>query len=279
MSPYGYQKRGVPFWLVNSLERYAQRAPGTVNVCFHELEVTGCHPWSSGFWVPSFQISILRRVAKLGNFLYTNTELHRRKLEEWGASHVELILNFSTIHEPSTLPPFVERRNDLIIFGRAAMRMPLYTVHRKALESLCARLGTERIIDIGSPMEAWTEAEIGGVPIVRCGHLSEQDVSQWIAASIGTFMSYPVKFLSKSSVHAVACAHGTVTFLHELRPDQPSTAGLVTGVDFIPITDDSSSCVLPPLAELCATIYQNYSMRTSAEAADRVASGIRNTLT
>lgn len=276
VSPYGYQRYGVPFWLVEALKSYVKVAPGSLNLCFHELEVTGARPWSSAFWVPPFQKHILKSVARLGRFRYTNTELHRRKLESWGCGLFELIPNFSTIEEPKSLPPFSERRRDLVIFGRPATRIPLYSVHRKRLVSLCKHLAIERIIDIGSPIEP-AEPSIDGISVVRCGRLPETEVAQWMASSLALFLSYPVKFLTKSSVHAVACAHGTITFLSELKPDWTSTEGLVTGVDFIPITDDTSNLGSLQFEELCSSIFSNYSRRSSATASDRVASALLNT--
>src|SRR5262249_55336746 len=54
-SGYGYQKRGVPAWLVQGLQIWSRRA-GRVPLLtiFHELYATG-RPWQSAFWVSPLQ--------------------------------------------------------------------------------------------------------------------------------------------------------------------------------------------------------------------------------
>src|SRR5262245_419322 len=59
-SGYGYQKRGIPLWLVQGLRNWSRRASGiSLVTIFHELYATG-RPWQSSFWLSPMQISIAR---------------------------------------------------------------------------------------------------------------------------------------------------------------------------------------------------------------------------
>ena len=266
-SPYSYQLRGYPLWLERSLKLLQTR----VHIIYHELDWTDLNPLRSGFWLSPLQRQLIRRVTRLVNVQYTNTELHRRKLEDGGSGRVTLIPNFSTLGEPRTNPPFEGRRNFLTVFGRSAQRQWTYKYGRNALRSLCARLAIERIVDIGSPIEGDITPDIGGVPIVRCGRLEPDQINHWMATTVGSFMYYPVPFLTKSSVHAVSCAHGTIPFVFDDQARDHPCPGLITGEDFFPVTENSSDLVLPPLDELSSVVHRNYQARASFAAAKTVA--------
>jgi hypothetical protein len=278
VAAYGYEKRGVPFWLAESLERCAHRLTRNINLCFHELERTGAPPWSSGFWVPPFQRKILRRIAAVGRYRYTNTELHRHRLESMGVGRISLIPNFSTITEPLTIRTFPERRRDLIVFGRAWQRRHTYVSGDATMQAVCRQLGVERIIDIGPPLDGDPVSQVGDTPVLSCGRLSDADVSEWMSASIGHFVVYPAKFLTKSSVHAVAAAHGTLNFVYDDSRKEVSCPGLETGVDFIPVHPQSANLAELPLNDLSTLAYSNYQRRASWAAADTLAQNLFGSL-
>ena len=230
-SPYSYQKRGYPLWLQRTLQGWDGVRPGTLNIVFHELEVHGARPWSSASWVPPLQRSLIRKIAKLGYFQYTNAEFHRHDLEEWGSGRIFLIPNFSTMGEPKTNPPFSERRKDVVVFGRSAQRKANYERGSDVLASLCRSIGAHRIIDIGDPIVGDTRSDLEGFPIVRCGRLESDEVNDWMAKSVASFIAYPVPLLPKSSVHAVSCAHGTIPFVFDNQEKEFSCPGLISGQD------------------------------------------------
>jgi hypothetical protein len=163
------------------------------------------------------------------------------------------------------------RRNDLIVFGRDHHRQLTYRHAGKVLQSLCQRLGIERIVDIGKPFPGNENLDLGGIPILRCGRLEEAEVSQWMASTVGSFMYYPVQYITKSSVHAVASAHGTITFLYDDSPEEVSCPGLETGIDFVPVPQDASNLTLPPIEDLCTAVYESYQKRASWAVADTLA--------
>lgn len=282
VSPYGYEKRGVPTWFVEGWERYAAQQSGThsgrVHSCFHELERTGAPIWSSGFWVPPLQRRLLVRMARLSRVRYTNTEGHRQRLESWGAGRTDFLPNFSTMPEPRALPE-TPRRRELVVFARQSHRRLTYTQGGRTLRALCQRLGIERIVDIGTPIADLDLAAIAGVPVTVCGHLPPEQVLAAMQQALGTFVWYPAIYLTKSSVHAVASSCGAVTFLYDDSPEEHSCPGLEPGLDFLPITVDAGgfdAAAFTPeaLAPLHQAIHRSYLQRASWAAADRLAAKI-----
>lgn len=273
-SPYGYQKRGYPLWLQRTLSRWNHDRPGTLNIVFHELEVHSSKPWSSAFWVSPLQRNLIRHIAKIGSFKYTNAEFYRHNLEGWGSGRVTLIPNFSTIGEPASNPVFAQRRRDVIVFGRAAQRKANYKRGGDVLASICRSIGAERIIDIGEPIAGDAAPDIEGFPIIRCGRLEATAVNQWMASSVASFIAYPVPLLPKSSVHAVSCAHGTIPFVFDNQEKELSCPGLVNGEDYVALSRNASQANLPALDQLSATVFNNYQSRNSWSAATNVAKHI-----
>jgi hypothetical protein len=270
-SPYGYQIRGYPLWLQRSLDEWGRLRPNTLNIVFHELDVHCSRPWSSAFWVAPLQRNLIKHVARTTGFKYTNTEQHRRQLENTGSGRMTLIHNISTIGEPSVLPPFLERRNDVIVFGRSAQRKANYDRGSDALSSLCRRIGAERIIDIGDPIAGDTTTHVDGVPIVRCGRLEMEEISGWMSTSVASFIAYPVPLLTKSSVYAVSCAHGTIPFVFDNQKKELSCPGLMPGEDYVTLTRHGATAVLPRLELLSAKVFSNYQARSSTAAAGKIA--------
>jgi hypothetical protein len=288
VSPYGYEKRGVPTWFVEGWERFAARQAakqggssdgrGRIHSCFHELERTGAPVWSSGFWVPPLQRRLLVRMARLSRVRYTNTEGHRQRLESWGAGRTDLIPNFSTMPEPRVLED-TPRRRELVVFARQSHRRLTYTQGGRTLQALCQRIGIERIVDIGTPIADLDLAAITGVPVTVCGHLPPEQVLAAMQQALGTFVWYPAIYLTKSSVHAVASSCGAVTFLYDDSPEEHSCPGLEPGLDFVPITADAdgfdpAAFTTAALAPLHAAIHRSYLARASWAAADRLAQQI-----
>ncbi len=95
-----------------------------------------------------------------------------------------------------------------------------------------------------------------------------------MSSAIGNFVWYPTPYLTKSSVHAVAAAHGTPNFVHDDSGHELSCPGLETGVDFIPVNRQSKRLGELPLAELSARAYSNYQRRASWTAADTLAENL-----
>src|SRR5215813_3458376 len=79
-SGYGYQKRGVPVWLVQGLRIWNRRARGVpLLTIFHELYATG-RPWQSSCWLSPLQKQIARSILNLSSLAITPTDLYRKRL-------------------------------------------------------------------------------------------------------------------------------------------------------------------------------------------------------
>jgi len=77
---YGYQKRGLPFWLVPILRRVRETFGGRLVVIFHELFAIG-PPWKSEFWLQPLQKKIARDVARLTDARLVSSESMQQMLE------------------------------------------------------------------------------------------------------------------------------------------------------------------------------------------------------
>lgn len=269
---YGYAKRGCPYWFVEGWETLHKSRPHTMHVAFHELENSSWKPWSSVFWVSRVQRQLIERVARAAHFRYTNTEDHRGRLEDWGVGRIALIPNFSTLGEPQEYPPFHLRAKDMVIFGRPTQRQWTYEKGAHVLGPLCRRLKIDRILDIGSPVSGGVPSEVGGIPVVQCGRRSEEEVNALMAASVASFMYYPIPVILKSSVFATSAAFGTVPFVYDNQSKPRSCPGLVTGEDFIALDDEHAQMVVPPLDWISQRVYKNYALRASHTAAAVIAS-------
>jgi hypothetical protein len=234
-------------------------------------------PWSSAFWVSPLQRNLIKHLMKTGGFKYTNTEEHRRQLENLGFGRMALIPNFSTMREPSVLPSFSKRGNDVIVFGRSDQRRVTYARGSDALSSLCRYLRLKRIIDIGDPIEGDTKTHIDGVPIIRCGRLQVEAINRWMSTSVASFIGYPVPMLCKSSVYAVSCAHGAIPFICDSQGAQRSCPGLIAGEDYVAMARYGGGVELPRLDLLSAKVFSNYQARSSTSAARKIANYIFGT--
>ena len=277
-SPYGYQKRGCPYWLVAGLEALERASPGRVNTAFHELNISSKRIWSSTFWVPGMQKHLLTRLAKIGGFHYTNTGEHQVKLERWSNRKIPLILNFATLGERDVEPPFSSRRREIIIFGRADQRRWTYERGAKALIQLRRHLDAERIHDVGAPIPGHDCVSIDGCPVVRHGIMDSPQLSELMSSTLASFMYYPIPLLTKSSVHALTCASGALSFVYDDAPVLRSCKGLITDVDFIPVRP-SLPLPGPEMWEsICSNVYANYQSHSSHATAQLVSGLLRTQL-
>jgi hypothetical protein len=256
-----------PAWLVAGLETLERAGSTKVNIHFHELDVSGAPPWSSAFWVPSLQRSLIRRLCRLSGFNVTNTESHRSRLDDLGAQEVALIPNFTTLKEAEIEPALSDRLRDLVVFGRAAQRSWTYEHGADALERVCRHLRVRTILDIGPPIAGDKRATIAGTPVVRCGVLTSAEVGMKMKCSIASFLHYPISLLGKSSVYAASCAHGLIPFVHQGGNPMNLRTELVNGRDFILVSPRHELPLDESLERLSSRIFRRYQARSSAAAA------------
>ena len=135
-SGYGYQKRGVPVWLVQGLRIWNRRA-GRVPLLtiFHELYATG-RPSQSAFWLSPLQREIARSILNLSSAAITPIDLCSKRLREWrdgDTTKITAIPVFSNVGEPGCGLAPCARTAAAIVFGRAGVEDRLFGIYRSEI--------------------------------------------------------------------------------------------------------------------------------------------------
>ena len=211
-SGYGYQKRGVPFWLVHGLRAWRRRAKGLpLFTVFHELYATG-RPWESAFWASPVQKWIARSILGLSSAAITPTHLYRKQLLRWdgrGATEIACMPVFSNIGEPGCGPLFRARPATAAVLGLAGVEDRLYGRYRQQLERVVAAMGIEKVFDIG-PRLSPAPRILAGVPVISKGVLPQHAISEILHHARFGLIAYPVDVIGKSGVFAAYVAHGVI---------------------------------------------------------------------
>jgi len=240
MSPYGYQKRGVPIWLASGWQRIARmpRRPRLITM-FHELYASGSMR-SSAFWLQPLQKWVLRAVAKASDGLRTNRQGYAGWLErELGLKEgaVTVMPVFSNFGEPAELPSWENREPAMAVFA--------WGIHSgESLDSVVGkaaawgrRFGIERLHLIGCK-EPVDEAGLG-LEVVRHGFMEASAVSALLSSCRMAYTAYSPEHFGKSTLMAAFAAHGLVVITqgqHTRLPD-----GLIDGVNVL-----NESTLMPP---------------------------------
>ena len=208
-SGYGYASRGLCGWLLEELEA-ARRLLGQrfklISV-FHELYAKG-PPWRSAFWTSPVQARIARRLARMSDAVWTNTEGHGRWLSRqarpWAGVHgAPVFSNVGECLQPLALAS--ERSAVMVVFGGAATRQRACQACA-GLGAQLAALGVQELIEVGpGPACGWS---LGALPVRNAGLLSTPDLSALLAGSRFGLVDYQGRNLAKSSVFAAYAAHG-----------------------------------------------------------------------
>jgi Glycosyl transferase 4-like domain len=211
-SGYGYQKRGVPAWLVQGLQIWSRRA-GRVPLLtiFHELYATG-RPWQSAFWVSPLQKHIARSILNLSSAAITPTDLYRKRLSEWrdrDGIKITAVPVFSNVGEPGRGSPPCARAAAAVVFGLAGVEDRLFGIYRSETERIISALGIEKIFDVGPRLSAMPHT-LADAPVVSKGVLPQGAVSELLQSARFGFVAYPLDFIGKSGVFAAYAAHGVV---------------------------------------------------------------------
>lgn len=223
-SGYGFQKRGLCFWLSREIEN-SRRVLGhqmRLVTMFHELFASG-PPWRSAFWLSSMQAWIARRIARASDALWTNTELHARWLRQQVAASVPIEVQpvFSTIGEPAVVAAVSGRTPRLVVFGAPSTRgraLQLLPRHASRLRSQ----GIIEVVEVGSGAAyPWADPAL---PHRFVGRLEAAELHDLLQDSAYGLIDYPPKYLGKSTVFAAYAVHGCVS-LNTADPD-PDSDGL-----------------------------------------------------
>lgn len=214
-SAYGYQKRGIPFWLVGGLRIFLQKKPTVMVTYFHELFAQNLDPRHSSFWLGRLQKYIAKNIQTLSTKSFTSNAQYAKHLRCWqkktGIEPLKLPV-FSTVGEPDDVPPFLERDNTLVIFGRKDARKDLFSRYRNDLGRLIVEVGIDNIVDIGAPLAELPD-DIAGRKLQKMGFLEAHMISKIMTHSRYGALAYPADLLCKSTIFAAHAAHGQTTFV------------------------------------------------------------------
>ena len=230
-SGYGFERRGMCFWLVREIEQARAQLGANLRLVtmFHELFASG-PPWGSAFWLSRFQASIAARLARASDGVWTNTELHGHWLRKQVGAEVPIRIQpvLSTIGEPPAVPDAGERELRLIVFGAQSTRhRALARLPRHAATLRCH--GITQVLEIGTGAAyPWREDPLR---IRFLGRLDKADLRSMLGSSAYGLIDYPSHCLTKSSVYAAYAAHGCVT-LNTADPAR-ETDGLQSGLHYV----------------------------------------------
>jgi hypothetical protein len=234
-SGYGYQKRGLCFWLVRELENARARLGSRLHVVtmFHELFASG-PPWQSAFWLCGAQAWIAARLVRTSDRVLTNSQHHAQELRyRLGArAPVHVWPVFSTVGEPARVRSAGERALRLVVFGAESTR-------RRALErlprhvELLRRHGVVVVVEAGPGIAVCPPAL--GLERRFVGRLDEPALCALLEGSAFGLIDYPSIHLGKSTVFAAYLVHGCVVL--NTAPVGPDADGLERGHHFLTLDD------------------------------------------
>jgi hypothetical protein len=231
LSGYGYAPDGAPTALARALAEASDKGGFRIAVFFHELFAPAL-PWKSAFWHARRQKEALRRIAATGDLLATNTPPSLEWLEKVpnkkSAAPVQFLPVFSPVGEPKSPGFFSCREPVAAVFGLGGTRKRAYR-EMAGLGSTFDDLGVEEIWDIGEEIDS--PRELHGIPIKPMGVLPAEQVGQRLAQARFGFIPLISEWLTKSTVFASYCAHGTIAIL--TRSVSKDIAGLRDGIHFL----------------------------------------------
>jgi hypothetical protein len=211
-SGYGYQKRGVPVWLVRGLQAWSRRARRVpLLTIFHELYATG-RPWQSSFWLSPLQKQIARSILNLSTAAITPTDLYSKRLAEWregGDIKITAMPVFSNVGEPGSGSAPCARTAAAVVFGLAGVEDYVFGIYRSEIARIVTALGIEKIFDIG-PRLSPVPRTLAGVPVISKGVLPQAAASELLQRARFGVVAYPLDCIGKSSAFAAYAAHGVV---------------------------------------------------------------------
>jgi hypothetical protein len=258
-SGYGYQRRGLCFWLLREIEQARSLLGGRLHVVtmFHELYAFG-PPWRSAFWLCPAQVRIAARLARLSDRRWTNSEHHATWLRRQG--DVEVWPVFSNVGEPVTLTPHGMRLPQLVVFGSMPTRGRALA-HLPRIAATLRRLGIATVVEAGPGAPASPAS-----PAHRfVGRLEACALGELLDGSAFALIDYPPRHLGKSSVFAAYLAHGNVVL--NTAASGGNGDGLVVGRHYVDLQAAlPAGPDLPRIAGEGWHWYQSHRLDVQAEA-------------
>jgi hypothetical protein len=276
LSPYGYDRQGVPAWLLEALAAWKRLGRGRSRLItyFHELYAMG-PPWRRSFWMSPLQRRCVRRIAGLSDHSMTNLSAYARRLMRWqgDGTPIDVLPVVSSVGEPAAPPETHGRR--MLVWGSAAAKQEIYGRHRRALERVVGLAGISSIVEVG-PRSTATPRSAGGVSIDALGVLEAATVAGEIAACSLGVVSYNPECLAKSSIFAAYCAHRRPALVLPFATGRYAACdGLEPGTHFLPADADASALQGAALWQVAEAAQGWYAGHASARHAHRIAEVLR----
>jgi hypothetical protein len=277
-SGYGYANRGLCQWLVDELQALKSRRGGRVRlvVVFHELFAGDAMPWRSAFWLAPWQSRAARRLARLADALWTNTQRHADWLEAAvdAATPLQVRPVFSNVGEAAAPARWQARAPQAVVFGTAATR-------RRALAALpahagtLARLGVRELVEVGDGGSQ--RAGTIGVPLRYAGRLSAHELGGVLTGARFGLLDYPAPYLAKSGVFAAYAAHGCAVI--DSAAPAADTDGLRAGLHYVALASplDADADAMARMASRLHLWYRGHPLALQAGEVLDVAQGLHAT--
>lgn len=234
MSPYGYQKRGMPLWLAAAWRRLSQTTnhPRLLTM-FHELYATGSVS-SSAFWLQPLQKSVLRSVAHKSDGLRTNREEYAVWLRQIPGlkNEVTVLPVFSNLGEPERLPSYQSREPRMVMFssGMHGGNDAKATIRKVA--KLAKRLGMQELHVVGGK---FFDHKDNDLKVLAHSYMPAADISELLISARMAFTEYHPQFLAKSGVLAGYAAHSLAVVTAATVSELPD--GLAAGRELLSLKD------------------------------------------
>lgn len=229
LSLYGYEKRGVPIWLMLAVARLKKQKPKVkLVVMYHELWVENAKPWRSSYWLKELQKRVIKKMARLADFCITNLNRYEIELGKWVPQQkIIKLCVFSSMGEMAQVGDVNERKNILFLYQPElywAGELNLFWQRVKEVKSI---LGIDRIVIAGKKLEQPPEDLI----VEETGYLAMEDMSALLSQSKYYWVGYFNGYLGKSSVFAAAAAHGLVAICDQEMSSESD--GLTSGSEYV----------------------------------------------
>ncbi|MDQ3621185.1 MAG: glycosyltransferase [Verrucomicrobiota bacterium] len=233
---YGYERRGVPFWINRGLRRWRQSGGKHCILMVHELWASG-PPWKSEFYLGWIQRGLIAELHRAEKASVTSTEVMWQMLEDLGPGKTTLIPVPSSF--PVLKPGAAARRTfdgplRVLVFGQTSPRLLGIRAHAALLRALSAAGRLDRVLVAGkgaqngesrSPDVEELLRHVPPAEIDVLGELETREVTSVFAGAHLFLSYYPASFLGKSTAFMSALACACPAVLSEGARASPLEAG------------------------------------------------------
>ncbi len=220
---YGYAKRGAPIALVKAIRDLRHAANGVrLITVFHELFAFG-PPWTSSFWLSPIQRWVAGSLALFSDTAVVNRTASGQWLRRFTRCRTIYSPTFASVGEPSTSLEWNRRPRAAVVFGGGGIRERVYRRPLATLRRTFDSADIDQVWDIGPPIAV--PKNVAGRSVVQLGSLPAHEVSARLAMARLGVVSYPIGFVTKSSVCAAYASHGVPMLVLDGGPRPSSYDG------------------------------------------------------